>query len=60
MATIPPPDSTPETPPMNPGIPDEVTTPSPDVDIPDPNPGDPGDPGNPGLGLLTYPLRWER
>lgn len=49
MATVPPPDSIPETPPLSPGgIPDEITTPSPDVDIPDP--GDPTDPGqNPGF-----------
>lgn len=44
MATVPPPDSMPETPPMNPGgVPDEVTTPGPDVDVPDRNPSDPGD-----------------
>ena len=40
MATVPPPDSIPETPPMNPSVPDEVTAPSPDVDIPANDPGE--------------------
>ena len=43
MATVPPPDSIPETPPMNPSTPDEITPPAPDIDVPDPNPGDPGE-----------------
>jgi hypothetical protein len=44
MASVPPPSTIPETPPMDPGgMPDEVTTPAPDIDIPDP--GGPGDPG---------------
>ena len=43
MATVPPPDSIPETPPMDPGqAPDEVGAPPPDIDIPDADPGDPG------------------
>ena len=45
MATIPPPNSVPESPPSSPdGIPGEITPPGPDIDVPDPNPGDPGDP----------------
>jgi len=37
MATVPPPDSFPETPPMDPGgAPDEVPPPTPDTDYPDP------------------------
>lgn len=48
MATIPPPDTFPETPPMNPGgNPDEIDMPGPDVDFPDSNPADPG--SNPGF-----------
>ena len=44
MASVPPPDNIPETPPMDPGSsPDEVGVPQPDIDIPDP--GGPGDPG---------------
>ncbi len=51
MATVPPPDSIPETPPMNPGgPPDEITPPRPDFDNPDIDMPDPGDPGeNPGF-----------
>jgi len=37
MATVPPPDSIPETPPMEPGgVPDEFQMPPPDTDVPDP------------------------
>jgi hypothetical protein len=43
MATIPPPDSFPESPPPDPGnSPGEVTPPTPDTDVPDP-----GDPAHP-------------
>jgi hypothetical protein len=52
MATVPPPNTVPETPPMEPGPapdnPGEIEPPTPDIDIPDP--GGPGDPGeNPPL-----------
>lgn len=37
MATIPPPETMPELPPMEPGQgPDEISAPPPDIDIPDP------------------------
>jgi hypothetical protein len=42
MATIPPPDSIPETPPLDPGTGgDDIGAPPPDIDIPDP--GDPNE-----------------
>ena len=45
MATVPPPDSIPETPAPDPGnLPPESPTPSPDTDVPDP-----GDPAHPEL-----------
>ena len=42
MATVPPPNTAPETPPAPAQMPDEIVPPSPDVDVPDPNPADPG------------------
>lgn len=49
MATVPPPSTIPETPPMDPGVGgDDISTPTPDIDVPDPDPGDPGEaPGLP-------------
>ncbi|GAO39361.1 hypothetical protein SCH01S_29_00490 [Sphingomonas changbaiensis NBRC 104936] len=46
MATVPPPDSTPESPPPGPDSTPEVTTPGPDIDQPDPgtHTDDPGQP----------------
>ena len=41
MATVPPPDSFPETPPMNPGGGDEFDMPVPDTDFPDPGTPEP-------------------
>lgn len=43
MATVPAPNTTPEAPP-EPGNPGEIVPPSPDRDVPDPNPADPGKP----------------
>jgi hypothetical protein len=41
MATVPPPDTIPETPPMDPGqAPDEASAPPGDIDVPDPGDGD--------------------
>lgn len=47
MATIPPPDTIPETPPQPGQAPDEIVPPTPDIDVPDPNPGDPGNAPDP-------------
>jgi hypothetical protein len=44
MATIPPPDTIPESPAQPAQTPDEIVPPTPDVDVPDPNPADPGMP----------------
>jgi hypothetical protein len=49
MATVPPPSTIPETPPLDPGVGgDDISAPPPDIDVPDPDPGDPGEaPGLP-------------
>ena len=44
MATVPPPNTVPEAPPEPARSPDEIVPPTPDTDVPDPNPADPGGP----------------